>query len=206
MAQDLNNVSEMIDTAIDKSMRLKEGVLKAEWEKIVGKICEKCQPEYIKDGVLYIRVESPVFIHHLTFEKNKYIEKVNKYFCKKVIKDIVVKTGKLSEIMNEYLDREKEEVIIEKKAKLKEDEIAEELENVALDGNNIGIMQKITYLRELAIEREKYLLANGYKKCKVCGMLYEGEENFCRVCLDTGEAKKFLKGYERSKSIEDSEE
>ena len=95
MTQKLNNISEMIDTAVGKSRRLKEGILKAEWEKIVGKICEKCQPDYIKDKILYIRAESTFFIHHLTLEKAKYIKTINNYFDEEVVKDIVIRTGKL---------------------------------------------------------------------------------------------------------------
>ena len=85
----------MIDTAVGKSRRLKEGILKAEWEKIVGKICEKCQPDYIKDKILYIRAESTFFIHHLTLEKAKYIKTINNYFDEEVVKDIVIRTGNL---------------------------------------------------------------------------------------------------------------
>lgn len=186
MAEKLSNVSEMIDVAVGKSRRLKEGILKADWEKIVGKICEKCQPDYIKDGILYIKAEGNVFIHHLTLEKTNYINKINSYFKENVIKDIIIKTGKLDENREEYLNYEV------KKEKKEENTSILEKEQV-----NLNILEKIAYLQKIAIEREEYLLSQGFKKCKICGMLFEGEEEFCRVCLDNRNAKKYLKSHEQ---------
>ena len=210
MAEKLSNVSEMIDTAVGKSRRLKEGILKAEWEKIVGKICEKCQPDYIKEGVLYIRAESPLFIHHLTLEKSKYIERINSYFDEEVVRDIVVRTGNLDENRDEYLNRESEDEGIENpEPHIKKEEVLEELQSSDIQRRNLGIMEKIAYLQKIAKEREEYLLSHGYKKCKVCGMLYEGEEAFCRVCIDNGKAKEYLRRlgkYIDNKEAEESEE
>lgn len=204
MTQRLSNVSEMIDTAVEKSRRLKEGILKAEWEKIVGKICERCQPDYIKEKVLYIRAESPIFIHHLTMEKNKYIKRINEYFEEVVVEDIVVKTGKLDENREEYLDRDSEEETINQQQLIKDEEL-DKLKSSDVEKRNLGIMEKIAYLRKIAMEREEYLLSHGYKKCKVCGMLYEGEEEFCKVCIDSGEAKKYLRKNGGINYLEDSE-
>lgn len=181
MAEKLSNVSEMIDVAIGKSRKLKEGILKSEWENIVGKICEKCQPDYIKDGILYIRAEGNVFIHHLSLEKGKYIEKINSYFKENIIKDIIIKTGKLDENREEYLAHENK-----KELEVENDSLLEK------EHQNFNILEKVAYLQKIAMEREEYLLSQGFKKCKVCGMLFEGEEDFCRVCLDNGSAKKYL--------------
>lgn len=209
MVEKLHNISDMIDTAVHKSRRLKEGILKADWEKIVGKICEKCQPDFIKDDILYIRVESPVFIHHFTFEKNKYIKLINEYFNEIVIKDILVKTGKLDENRDEYLVKSEDKISEIKKI---EDNkiIMSDINNMKNDLNipqneeiNFAILEKVTKLQKMAIERENYLLSNGYKKCPLCGRLYEGTEKFCRVCIDSGEVKKYLKSKE---SFEGEEE
>lgn len=202
MEEKLNNVSDMIDVAIKKSRRLKEGVLKSEWGKIVGKICNECQPDYIKDKILYVRAESPIFIHHLTLEKSRYIKIVNSYFDEHIIDDIVIKSGKLDENREAYLAKP------EKKEKKDEDIKNEEIEvvknpNIFATGDlNNRILDKITHLQKMAAQREKYLLKNGFKKCKSCGMLYEGEDAFCKVCIDNGSAKKFLKA---NKSHENEE-
>ena len=203
MAEKLNNVSEMVDSAIKKSRRLKEGILKADWEKIVGKICEKCQPDYIKEGILYVRAESPVFIHHLTYEKNKYINIINEYFDEKLIKDIAVRTGKLDENRDEYLVKssEPEKKIEVKKTSENVEDMKNKLNISKTEEINLGILEKVAYLQKIAIEREKYLLTHGFKKCKICGMLYEGEEDFCKVCLDNGNAKKYLKNMANREEI-----
>lgn len=175
MDEKLNNVGEMIDTAIDKSKKLKEGILKSEWEKIVGRLVNDSQPEYIKDGVLTIIVESPLFVHHFTGKKEHYIKEINKYFGKNIINDINIKNGKLNKDREIYLNKqeEKEEIKVEK----------EEIEPLTITAT--GIAKKISKLQEMAEEREKYLLSKGYKKCKGCGVIFEPIENeeFCMVCI-----------------------
>ena len=175
MDEKLNNVGEMIDTAIDKSKKLKEGILKSEWEKIVGRLVNDSQPEYIKDGVLTIIVESPLFVHHFTGKKEHYIKEINKYFGKNIINDINIKNGKLNKDREIYLNKqeEKEEVKVEK----------EEIEPLTITAT--GIAKKINKLQEMAEERERYLLSKGYKKCKGCGVIFEPIENeeFCMVCI-----------------------
>lgn len=199
MEEKLSNVSQMIGTAVKKSRRLKEGVLKADWEKIVGKICEKCQPEYIKNGILYIKAEGNVYIHHLALEKDKYVEKINEYFQERVVTDIEIISGKLDENREEYLVKNENIPVKPQEKKIKES-IKKEIKNMKEELNipqgeeiNFAILEKVAHLQKMAIEREKYLLSHGFKKCKVCGMLYEGKEDFCRVCIENGEAKKYLK-------------
>lgn len=143
MAEKLNSVSDMIDSAVGKSRRLKEGILKAEWEKIVGKICNECQPDYIRDGILYISVKSTFFIHHLTMEKSKYIQKINEYFGESVVTDISIRTGKLNEKREEYLARESEEESEEKQeTHIKKEEVLADLENSNVEKRNLGILEK----------------------------------------------------------------
>lgn len=209
MVEKLHNVSDMIDTAVHKSRRLKEGILKADWEKIVGKICEKCQPDYIKNGTLYIKAEGNVYIHHLNLEKDKYIEKINEYFGEKIIKNIEIKSGKLDENREDYLVKSEKDKVENPKLENEKTTISDidtmksELNISPNEEINFSILEKITKLQRMAIERENYLLSNGYKKCPLCGRLYEGTEKFCRVCIDSGEVKKYLKSKE---SFEGEEE
>lgn len=174
MDEKLNNVGEMIETAIDKSKRLKEGILRSDWEKIVGRLVNESQPEYIKDGVLTIVVESPLFVHHFTGKKEHYIKEINKYFGKNIVNDINIKNGKLNKDRDIYLNKEKEQ----------EEEVQkEELESLEVTAT--GIAKKLNQLQKMAEEREKYLLSKGYIKCKGCGVIFEPVENeeFCMVCI-----------------------
>ena len=152
MTQKLNNISEMIDTAVGKSRRLKEGILKAEWEKIVGKICEKCQPDYIKDKILYIRAESTFFIHHLTLEKAKYIKTINNYFDEEVVKDIVIRTGKLDENREEYL------AIEEEKEKIRKNSSQVELLRKSLERDNSKLTQEAENIVSDAKQKAREIL------------------------------------------------
>lgn len=102
----LSNVGEMINIAVDNSKSLKEGILKAEWLEIVGRVGNESQPEYIKDGVLTITVESPIFIHHFIGKKKEYIEKINQYFNRDLVQDIDIRSGTLDEKRSEYLNRD----------------------------------------------------------------------------------------------------
>lgn len=45
---EIENIGRMIERAIEKSRRLKEGILKAQWKNIAGKLSEKSQVLYIK--------------------------------------------------------------------------------------------------------------------------------------------------------------
>ena len=150
----------MIDTAVGKSRRLKEGILKAEWEKIVGKICEKCQPDYIKDKILYIRAESTFFIHHLTLEKAKYIKTINNYFDEEVVKDIVIRTGKLDENREEYLDKEEKEE--EKAARERERRIQEAMLDIKKKYGKNAILKGLSY-QEGATGKERNRQIGGHK-------------------------------------------
>ena len=60
---EIENIGRMIERAIEKSRKLKEGILKAQWKDITGKLSEKSQVLYIKENMLYIVVESSSVLH-----------------------------------------------------------------------------------------------------------------------------------------------
>ena len=47
-------VKDIINNSIAKSRRLREGILKGNWDKIVGELCKKTAP-------LYIREKNPIY-------------------------------------------------------------------------------------------------------------------------------------------------
>ena len=85
---ELANVGMMIDSAIGKSRKLKEGILKARWQEISGKLFEKSSILYIKEKTLYIAVENSAILHFMQMKKGEYIKKVNSIFKEKVIEDL----------------------------------------------------------------------------------------------------------------------
>lgn len=203
---ELFSVGATVEAAIGKSRQLKEGVLKAEWPKIVGRLANDSQPEYIKNKVLLVTVETTVFLHYFTMNKKKYIDLVNEYFKSDVITDMIVRTGVLNENRDEYMDHDEvEEIFVEKLEE--EAENAETREGKKIEGDKnenfsvikdgdmsaSGIFKKIEYLKKIATQREKYLLDHGYKKCKSCGMIFESDdgEEFCKVCIEQKKDREF---------------
>lgn len=215
MEEKLNNIGEMIGTAVDKSKKLKEGILKSEWEKIVGRLVNDSQPEYIKDGILTIVVKSPFFVHHFFGKKEEYIEKINKYFGKDVITDINVRSGEIDKERELYLNRENSEDETSKKEGLKSEQIKnkeqekiepekKEDKSESFDMSEAGIIKKLSQLREMAQERERYLLSQGYRKCVVCGVIFEPTEDneICKMC-ETAKKDREMK---KNKEIQEFEE
>lgn len=204
---ELFSVGATVEAAIGKSRQLKEGVLKAEWPKIVGRLANDSQPEYIKNRVLLITVETPVFLHYFTMNRKKYVDIVNDYFKSEVITDISIRTGVLNENRDEYMncEDEVEEIFFEKpqeESKISSDDEQDisgdknENYSVVKDGDMSasGIFKKIEYLKKIATEREKYLLSHGYKKCRSCGMIFQSDdqsEEFCKVCIEEKKDREF---------------
>lgn len=194
---DLKNVSDMVNDSISKSKNMKVAVLKAEWETVVGKFSTKIQPKYIQDRVLKIIVEDPLYASHLKLKEREFVEKINCFFGEDVIETITTEIGKLQEIIDESFSKKKiistpevekmgVDIKIPKGELLNQEKEIENDEKSEL--NSLNIQEKISHLHKMAIERERFLLSNGYKKCKKCGMIYEGEEEYCRVCIESGKA------------------
>ena len=72
--------------------------VKDAWRKVVGdEIYQSTEVIDIKKGVLYVQVESPALIHHLTnFEKYAIIFNFNNLIGSKYIEDIRFKVGNLN--------------------------------------------------------------------------------------------------------------
>jgi predicted nucleic acid-binding Zn ribbon protein len=60
------------------------------WSEIMGKrIADKNKPLYVKDKIIFIRSESPVWAKELSFEKKEIIKKINERLSKRFIKDVI---------------------------------------------------------------------------------------------------------------------
>jgi len=92
---EMENINSILNSLIKKrnwewSFSLNK--LKQEWENIVNKnIANHSQPVFIKNKVLYIEVDSPIWSNELVFLKEKIIDKINGYYNKKIVTDIFFK-------------------------------------------------------------------------------------------------------------------
>jgi hypothetical protein len=59
--------------------QLKASLTLLQWQEVVGtQIARQSQPEYLKDGILHVRVENSVWLNHLRFLGEELRHKLNK--------------------------------------------------------------------------------------------------------------------------------
>ena len=169
---ELANIKIMIDSAVEKSRRLKEGILKARWQEITEKLFSKSSVLYIKEGTLYIAVENSAVLHYMELNKKKYIKKINEILKNEIIENISFFISRIQvdkELYDMYMD---------------DNNLSEEgyFEDEDIDFKHMDISQKIEHLKKAAERREKYLIEKGYRKCRECGALFLGDGELCKVC------------------------
>lgn len=75
------------DLGIDKAIQQNMAV--SRWSEIVGeRISQISEAERIENGVLFVKVSSPVWRNELVFMKSNLISSVNEALTKTVVKDI----------------------------------------------------------------------------------------------------------------------
>lgn len=88
-----NSIKEAIDDLLNAyrlSSKLDEHRLIADWEKIMGKMIAKHTREiFIKDKILYVKLDSAVLREELSYGKSKLIRLLNDTIGKPVIADII---------------------------------------------------------------------------------------------------------------------
>ncbi len=88
-AQVIGNVFTQLfrDLGIDKAIQQNMAV--SRWPEIVGeRIAEISEAERIENGVLFVKVSSPVWRNELVFMKSNLIISVNEALAKTVVRDI----------------------------------------------------------------------------------------------------------------------
>ena len=66
------------------------------WNDVVGKtIAQNAQPEKIRNGTLFVKVSSPVWMQQLQFMKEMIVEKLNQRLKGEVVKTIFFMVGRV---------------------------------------------------------------------------------------------------------------
>ena len=69
--------------------KISEAMIFLDYPELVGEqIAKVTRPLHLKDGIMFIGVESPVWSHHLHFFKPEIMKKLNSQFDRKLVKDI----------------------------------------------------------------------------------------------------------------------
>ena len=78
--------------ALDVKGKLKEVRLIRSWEEIVGKtVAKKTDNIYIKDGKLFVEMNSSIARNELSMLKSSLIDRLNEKAGDKIISDIIIK-------------------------------------------------------------------------------------------------------------------
>ena len=171
-------VSDMLK-GMNLETRVKEQTSLLIWDEVVGeRIASAAQPEFIRDGKLFVTAKSPVWANELTFYKQDLMQKLNSRAGGNVVKDIVFKSGRL---------RSKEDASPSRAAarpdlegiQLSESEL-ESVEAVAAEAGEGA--DDLKRLLTTAIRLERWKQSNGWKPCRVCGALQNAEEGLCGIC------------------------
>jgi hypothetical protein len=81
---------------LDLSSRLDEYGVWPIWNDIVGKtIAVNAQPEKIRNGTLFVKVTSPVWMQQLQFMKQMIAEKLNQRLKREIVKNIFFVVGRI---------------------------------------------------------------------------------------------------------------
>lgn len=81
---------------LDLTPRLDEYGVWTIWNDVVGKaIANNAQPEKIRNGTLFVKVTSPVWLQQLQFMKEMIVEKLNQRLKRDVVKAIIFMVGRI---------------------------------------------------------------------------------------------------------------
>lgn len=89
---------------LDLTPRLEEYGIWPIWNEVVGKaIANNAQPEKIRNGTLFVKVSSPVWMQQLQFMKEMIAEKLNQRLKSDAVKTIFFMVGRIDPPENESL-------------------------------------------------------------------------------------------------------
>lgn len=160
--------------------QLKEHSCLMVWDEVVGeKVSGAAQPEFVRDGKLFVITKSPVWANELTFYKSDIITRLNKRIGGQVVKDIIFKAGRLASKSRKTAaappDKSRQEEI-----QLTRQEL-EEVKNTAQAAGEEA-SEGVKNLLSAAMQLEKWKKANGWKPCKKCGSLQNSASGICPPC------------------------
>jgi predicted nucleic acid-binding Zn ribbon protein len=97
--QQIDRVGEVLGTSLkrlDLSSRLDEYGVWPIWNDVVGKtIAVNAQPEKIRNGTLFVKVTSSVWMQQLQFMKQMIAEKLNHRLKREIVKNIFFVVGRI---------------------------------------------------------------------------------------------------------------
>lgn len=174
--------------ALDLESRIREQTALVVWDEVVGKqVSSAAQPEFIRDGRLFVVARTSVWANELTFYKTDMVSRLNKRIGTNAVKDIVFKVGKVSRQRKPPTETPDDESIDLAGITLSDEE--NEQLGAAVESVPSDIAARVKGLLETAVRVEKWKRSHGWTECSSCGVLQNDPEGICPVCR-FGEAKE----------------
>jgi len=167
--------------ALDLERRVKEQACLVVWDEVVGEqVAGAAQPDFVKDGRLFVTTKSPVWANELTFYKSDIIARLNQRVGAPVLTEIVFKAGRIRKKQAVAGPPEESGEPDLEGIELTQEELAK-VEAVARTAGKeaAGVVQG---LLAVALRFEKWKRAQGWTPCKRCGSLQNTPSGICPPC------------------------
>ena len=87
--QDISEILKELKATTDLGQRLEEAEIWEHWEEIAGpEFAPHAAPVAILEGTLVIAVDSPVWMHKISYKKSEIIDKSNKFLSREKLSEI----------------------------------------------------------------------------------------------------------------------
>ncbi len=164
---------------LDLDARVKEYTLLQLWDEVVGEqVAGAAQPEFIREGRMFVVTKSPVWSNELMLYKPDMIARLNKKMGGSVLKDIIFKAGRMPERRKKASEKPIGPIIDDIKL------TDEELSNIEVTASAAGgeASDGLKKLLATSLRLEKAKKSAGWTPCKKCGVLQKSASGTCPVC------------------------
>ncbi len=177
----ITNVLEKTFKNLGVKSKIKKEMVHFYWKEVVGpNIASQTESAYLKDGILFVRVENSMWSQQLSFLKQSLINKLNHKLGSHIVKDIYFQVGLVME------DVEKIQVDYTElnKVELNKDQL-EKIEEIANEVKDEKIREKVKNILENNVRLTKYKKQTGWVECEICSALFKPREKElrCPICL-----------------------
>lgn len=193
----MDEIKSMLDHTL-KKLGLKTRVLEYKvmelWEDVVGDTISGHASVYeLHRGVLFVQVDHPVWIQHLSFAALDIQNKLNKAVGAKVVKEIRFKAGNRCNKKKTYQDMD--DNVKSAIVNLTEEEITK-IKMMVAEIIDPDVRKKTESLIMKGKKNNLHKQELGWKACPHCGVLIDPKEKSCFHCLLL--AKHLLRSKTRS--------
>ncbi|MCL6520662.1 MAG: DUF721 domain-containing protein [Armatimonadetes bacterium] len=168
-------------SALGLEQKIREQTAIILWNDLVGEqVAGAAQPEFVRNGILFVVVKNAVWANELGFYKRDIISRINKRLKKSAIRDIVFRVGSLPSPRGLKVNSRAKCGDIEG-ISLSDEEI-EQVESIARTVNDPRLFNSLRGLLITVLRQEKWKKENGWKRCSKCGALHNGQCSVCSLC------------------------